>query len=109
MPLYGPNQGGGGGSGDFPLSASFVLTSPTGSVPGGRVITAGPGVVIQDNGPGATVVVSATTTSSFITPTQIAETLFAATPGQFLPSVPITTRNGWLVNDVGYLLVSASL
>ena len=109
MPLFGPQDESSGGGGGADISGSFVLMQLTGSLPDGRQLTAGPGVSILDNGPGATVVVSATTTSSFITPTAVGEVLFAATPGQFVPSLPITTRNGWLVNNSGYLLVSASL
>lgn len=103
-----PNFSGGGGP--VPeLSASFVLVESTGSLPNARQLAAGPGIEIVDDGPGEDVIISATLTSSFITPTALGEVLFAATPSKFVPALPICSDNGWLVNSSGLLLVSASL
>lgn len=90
-------------------NADFVVTSPTGSLPNSRTLTAGPGITVTDQGPGLDVVIAGTLTSSFIVPDQAAEVLFSPTSAQFRASVPITSRGGWLVNLEGQLLVSASL
>lgn len=106
MPLY-RRKGSGSGGGD--LFAPYVLTSLTGSLPNARQIAAGPGITITDQGPGLDVIIAGSLTSSFIVPDQAAEVLFSPTSSQFRASVPITSRNGWLVNLEGQLLVSASL
>ncbi len=48
----------GGGGAD--VSASYVVLGTTSSLPNERVLTAGSGISIQDNGPNGTVVISAT-------------------------------------------------
>jgi hypothetical protein len=90
-------------------NAAFALAEPTGSLPNARTIAAGPGISITDQGPGADLVIAGVLTSSFIVPDQAAEVLFSPTSAQFRASVPVTSRNGWLVNLEGQLLVSASL
>ena len=46
-----------------PNTASFVTATAEASLPNERVLTAGAGVTIIDNGPNSTIVVSATGTS----------------------------------------------
>jgi hypothetical protein len=107
MPLYRRTASSTGGGDQY---APYVLTSLTGSLPNARQLAAGPGVSITDQGPGLDVVISATTTSSFVVPTDLGELLFAATSAQFVPCLPYVTDLGYLITqDQGYLVVSASL
>lgn len=62
------SSGGSGGSGGSTATvdpnAAFVLTTLTGSVPSGRKLTAGPGVTVQDGGPGGNITIGVTPLSS---------------------------------------------
>lgn len=84
------------------ISASFVTLGATGSLPNERVLSASHGVSMTDNGAGQSVNVRLSP------PTAVGQLLFAVTTDQFSRVLPITSPNGWLVNDDGYLLVSSS-
>lgn len=73
---------GGGGAGE--VSASYVVLSATSSLAGERVLTAGAGITITDNGPNSTIVVAASNPPS-ITTTITTNTVVSGT--FFVPSV----------------------
>lgn len=93
----------------------FVIVSgTTGPVPpSARKLAAGPGITISDHGAGQDLVISASVTASLsVTPTQVGQLLFAVTTSSFVAALPIVTLGftpGWMMNDDGILLVSASL
>jgi hypothetical protein len=107
MPLYREETSGGSGA---DASGSFVLATPTGSLPLSRTLTAGSNITITDNGPGSTIVITSAASGTNIPPTALGQVLFAssASLARFNPSLPITTRNGWLRNSSGLMLVSGS-
>lgn len=114
---------------DTHISSSqfLVLSSSTNTPPSARHLNLTSGLTGSDSGPGSDFTISLniaagpgvtlSTSSNVVTisatggsgtlplPTDICQTLFAV-DGVFVPSTPITHLNvGWLMNDLGYLLV----
>jgi hypothetical protein len=106
-----------GGGGTVDPNAPIVVTFQTGSVPAGRNIVGGPGISIQDNGPGHSLIVgftplssqSANTYDGYCTGslnwTATVWTDFTAVPGNFFDVIQNgITRSGatFTVNTTGY-------
>lgn len=93
-------------------TSPFLLVSGVaGIVPtSARKLVAGSGISISDGGAGGDLTISSVaSTGSLPAPNNMGELLFAVTVSRFAAALPITTQNGWLVNNDGYLLVSSSL
>lgn len=95
-------------------TAFVVLSGAAGPIPStARRLKAGAGISLTDEGIGNDLTINATVTASLPMPTQVGQILFSAVPGSFSPATPIVSLNfgggGWLLNNSGMLLVSASL
>jgi len=94
------------------ISGSVIVNSGiTGSLTqlsnGNSYIEAGTNVTVTTGSTGNITIAAAA--ASLPTPTMVGEVLFAVTANKFVQSLPITSYQGWLVNNQGYMLVSASL